>query len=195
MIFPALKTISLKQKIFFSVFVFFLFLFVLSFFVIFPAFQNMSIISAETKMTKQDLDMRMSSVADYENSIKNYQTVKSQIYLLDDFFINEEESINFVDSLENIADNNNVLQNASLLTENKEIKNFYSIIPIQISVSGSLEDLLSYLKDLENLDYYINIKKLEIMENSMKNISNKNILESISSGKNLVITADTFWIN
>ncbi len=188
------KKINLKQKIFFSIFISFVFLFLLSFFVILPSIQSMIDITIETKSVKNILDMKMSRAVDHHTAVKNYQTVKSNIHLLDQIFIQKSDSLLFVDQLENIAEKNNVSQSANLINKNEEKKDFYSIIPLQVSVSGEEDDILNYLKDLEDLDYYINIKDVDITNNVIKGISNKQIAESISLGRSMVILADTFWI-
>lgn len=188
------KKINIRKKIFFNIFWAVIFLFALSYFIILPDYRELKKISAETEDIKKNMEAQCEGMISQKNLIKDYQEAKSQIHLLDSFFIKKEDSDNFVDSLEELALKNNVRQNASLLTEGAIQKNFYSRVPLRISASGSVDDILNYLRDLEEFSYYLSISKVEISENNIKSVSGRNITESIEAGQSILVLADTFWL-
>lgn len=108
------------------------------------------------------------------------KTIETEIPKLDKMFIKKSNAIDFITSLENIALKTGINQKINL-TDNKG--GDYQKNNLNLFSNGDFINQLNYLNELESMDYYINIKSMEISRGSMKN------------NMNMQIFSDTYWIN
>lgn len=121
------------------------------------------------------------------------ERIQSNIGRLDEVFVNHEQDLEFIQTLEELANKNNVAQNISMSNAQK-IKNEYEEIILEINLEGSFYNIMRYLIDLETLEHYVNIKSLNI--NSLDRNKNLEISAEDSSSASRVsckIVADTYW--
>lgn len=187
--------IELSRKITLII-VFLIFILGCSFFCfVIPSYNNIKKIKEDTLSLRDDLLLKQKVGSRLDNSIKNYETAKESEDLLDTIFIKKEDDIDFITSIEDIGSKNNINININFLFESKEVKSFFEIVPLQISAQGSELNLISFLKDLESLNYYINVQKIDLSKKPIKNLSNRNTSNEIEDSVNLFISSDTFWID
>lgn len=87
--------------------------------------------------------------------------IEEEKYLLDGVFLLEKKELEFITVLEKIAAKNNVLQDV-FLEERRPFQDDYKSMPVSLSLRSGFSDLIRYLRELEKLDFYFNIKSLEI---------------------------------
>ena len=81
---------------------------------------------------------------------------------LNGVFLITGEELGFITDLENVASKNNMKQIIDFDNSKYEITQDIKIIPLQLRLNGSLENLISYINSLEKLDYYIEINQIDI---------------------------------
>lgn len=96
---------------------------------------------------------------------KNLKQLKSEINILDTAWLKTGDELIFITDLENIAEKNNLEQNIvfdntkiTALTGSTDIKT----IPIELKINGQMNDIMHYINQLEALDYYINLTKIDL---------------------------------
>jgi Tfp pilus assembly protein PilO len=133
---------------------------------------------------------------------ESLKVVEPQLSKLDDVFIKKEFALDFITSMEKVAEKVGIQQRINLATANKsgsKSKDKNETIPIQLSSSGSFNQEMRYLASLEALNYYINIKSLEI-SNSTFRAASWTVDDGVAGGDSqsqvgLQILADTYWQN
>ncbi|MCD4694539.1 type 4a pilus biogenesis protein PilO [bacterium] len=155
----------------------------------------------EIKKTRNDIrDIRLKIEEKYLSGInakilsKQAPEINKKISVIESFLINPDEQIEFISSLESVAENNNISQTPRIEYDLAKKKNIYKEVPIKISTEGRFEDQLKYLNDLTNLEKTIDIESLDVRVISKP----RNILGLGSDGDVYVsffITAKTFWTN
>ena len=89
----------------------------------------------------------------------DFKKVKDESLKLSKVFIVPERALDFISTLENIASENQLIQQISLQeinTGSKEIQK----VNVQLNVEGDYFNIVRYLNQLGSLEYYINITNL-----------------------------------
>lgn len=133
---------------------------------------------------------------------ENLKTVEPELAKLESVFIKKESALDFITALEGVADKNGIEQKINLANANQgnaKSKEKNEVIPIQLSSSGSFYKEMLYLASLESLNYYINIKNLEISNGSFRGTPSAGIIgvegANSESVVGIQILADTYWQN
>jgi len=92
----------------------------------------------------------------------NYQLIKSDQGVLDGVFLYSGKELGFITDLEGLADKHKIDQTISFLTDKMVEQDGMKIIPLSLHVNGGFNDFISYLNDLEALNYYVSFESLEI---------------------------------
>jgi len=136
--------------------------------------------------------------------IKNdFELVKNGLDSIGKIFLTNGDELEFITSLESVARENNVEQDISFNLSDFSDINGYKTIPLKISASGNPENIISYINQIEALDYYINFNDIEILnkgystnikryssqiENEVENTEQQQVITI-----NLVMDGDTYW--
>lgn len=186
------KNLNYKQKILlglainFSIIFFILYFFVFSYLDIVKEANLMLInhrVDFETKIIKE---VKFSKIS------KNLSKIEDEIKIIDKSFIDQNKKLEFITMFEGLADDNKIKMIMDISFDKINTKNYS--VPLNLTLSGSQQNLLDLLVSIENLDYYININTIKI--SSINNATAKSsMLDKISSGSNLTmnIGAMTFW--
>lgn len=89
-----------------------------------------------------------------------YNTYVPNLKKIEEMFVDPKNPLSFIEFLEKISTNNNVsleISPLSFLTEGAS-----KLVVVKLSVKGEFNDLLSFLKNMENGDYLISIDNLVI---------------------------------
>ncbi|PIR13173.1 hypothetical protein COV49_03125 [Candidatus Falkowbacteria bacterium CG11_big_fil_rev_8_21_14_0_20_39_10] len=182
-----------KKRIFFEAFIFILLVLIIIFVIAKP-------LAAKIKETKAQIDAYQLKLEKEYLQAKNIKelsakikTVEKKAEELNRVFINENRGLEFVTTLENTADKNNVSQKINLMDGSAVEGSLYKKAPIQLSTQGSFKNQMNYLTDLETLSYYININTLDIKLSAQRAPETEEVEEVIKPDIAMFITGDTYW--
>jgi len=186
-----LLELGLKKKIVIIFIVFIVLIFSVVFFIIIPTVKDIVDIKDEIEYQRVDLEKKYIKGQNIKKISEKLKEIESRIDLLDNVFVNSDESLGFIMLLENQAGGSGINQKINLLPP-EESNNFYKKTPLQLFTQGDFINQLKYLISLEKLEKYINIKSLEISRGAIKNPSPE---EAGAGGDNfnMFILADTYW--
>jgi Tfp pilus assembly protein PilO len=155
----------------------------------------------EIKNTRDDIrEIRLKIEEKYLSGINakilsmQVPEINKKLNAIEGFLIDPDEQLEFISSLEKVAEENNISQTPRIEYESAKKKNFYKEIPLKISAEGKFEDQLKYLEGLTSLEKTISINSLDIKVIPRP----KNVSGVDSDGDVYVsffITGSTFWFN
>lgn len=166
--------------------------------------QKMTTMKRQIETERANLEKNYERVSNLRQISEKLRLVEPQLAKLDDVFIKKEAALDFITSLEKVADNVGVSQKINLAgftggNVGAKSTTKSDTVPIQLSSGGSFYREMLYLANLEALNYYINVKNLEISNSSYRGdtLSSNNGVESGSSDSivGIQILADTYWQN
>jgi len=185
---------SLKGKIIIFFIFFLIFIFFIFFFCICPSVKKIKEIRKEINVQRIDLEKKYLKGQNFKKVFEKLKKIDEKIKMLDKVFINKNDSLKFVTTIEDVAEKNNITQKINLASFNQIEGNYYKEIPLQFFSQGSFSDQIKYLIDLESLDYYINIESIDITSSQQgKNNFNNLDLELKENNVNIMILANTYW--
>lgn len=183
--------LNLKKKIIITIITFFFFIFIIIYFIIIPSVRDIKNIKNEIEIQRTDLERKYLKGQNLRRMSEKLKKAEEKIHILDQVFISQNFGLEFITTLEEVASRNNVTQKINLLSSLDPDDSLYKIIPIQLFSQGNFVQQLGYLVNLEILNYYINIKSLELSSNPKKILTSN---EEVSQNNvNMLISADTYW--
>lgn len=95
---------------------------------------------------------------------KDFETYGPQIEEFSNVFIKKNKELEFITALERTAEKENIDQNLVLEEARASIDtdSGIEILPLQLSLFGDFKNNLEYLTALESLDFYVNLKSINI---------------------------------
>lgn len=177
---------------------FFVIILSLVYFIIIPTIREIKDISGAIEAQREDLEKKYIKSQKIRQLAQNLKEIKPKLELLDQIFINKNRELEFITSLENEANKNQISQKINLsASQQVENKNFQKT-NLQLLTKGGFIKQLRYLMNLENLSYYINVKLLELFpasDNEQAKADSQRVLPAhIETNQlNMLINADTFW--
>lgn len=119
--------------------------------------QRKQILENQTKV------LNIKSLAKSEIKLKNqYKIIEPYLDEVNNFLPDEENILEIVNWLENLAKSTNVKQTIKIKGSSPFRYN-YKRINSEISISGNLDKFLDYLEKFENSRYFLPVKKLKVM--------------------------------
>jgi len=188
--FKKLIKLDLRKRITLSVVGFFIFIFAVVYFVIFPSIRDIKNIKNEIESQRLELERRYVKGQSLRKMTEKLKRAEEKVYVLDQVFIGPDAGLEFITALEGAAGKNGVNQKINLLSQAPVDNGFYKIVPLQLSSQGEISRQMSYLVSLETLNYYVNIKSLELSSGSR--FAPTGEAES-AANVNLFVVADTYW--
>lgn len=131
------------------------------YFIILPTIQDIKKISDGVYNERMDLEKKYLRGQLLKKTIENFEKVKPEKDRLSSIFIKEGEELKFITKLEEIAAFHNLKQDLGLQAVKDGGSGFHSV-PSGVSVQGEFINILKYLKDLQQLNYYFNIFSITI---------------------------------
>lgn len=160
-----------------------------SYFIIFPQIKN--IIKIKNKIEKQRIELAKRYVQgqNLKKLSSDMEMVEDSLEKLEKVYIKQEEALEFITDLENIAEKNNISQKIDLLSleESRKLHKGYFERQMHIYLNGKYSNLLSYLADMETLRYYINIQNTEVSSQVLRSGS------SVNNDININIKTNIYW--
>ncbi|MFC1612945.1 hypothetical protein ACFL23_01300 [Patescibacteria group bacterium] len=167
------------------------------FFVILPTTKKIKDISKKIYDLRIDVEKKYVSGQNLRHTIKKFKEFKKSSLNLSNIYVEKNQELKFIESLENIALNNDLKQKINIkeaiISEdnpNIGIKNIQTM-NLNVSLEGDYTNILKFLYDIRKLSYCINIEsiiitKFDNIRDSKINLDKKFV--------NAVISAD-FYIN
>ena len=173
-----------KQTVVFVIIISLLIIILFNFF-IYPSLSEIKGICQEISNLKIKFEEANKGLG-LKDSLSLYKAYQQKIELIDKSILTKNRELEFVTTLENIASQYNLDQKINLSKyEDIEGKSFFQM-PLQIYLQGDFENELRYLQDIEKLNYYIDIEKINIGRTPGRSNPEKNLI-------NMHIIARTYW--
>lgn len=133
--------------------------------VIVPTAQYITRLNNETTTLKDYLERKYETTTHLRSSIKQIEEVKQVVSEYPQYFFRPGDELALITALENIATKNKVIQ--KIENSNLDQKSA-GLVRVSLSVNGQYGKTLSYLSDLEKLNYFINIERLQLTSAGLK---------------------------
>jgi Tfp pilus assembly protein PilO len=133
--------------------------------IIIPTARYITRLNNETATLKEYLERKYEATTHLRSSIKQIEEIKLAVNEYPKYFFKPGDELALITALENIANKNKVTQRI----ENSNLDQKASeSIKVSLSVNGKYEKTLNYLSDLEKLNYFINIEKIQLTSAGLK---------------------------
>ena len=149
------------------------------FFVIVPSLQDILKLSNEIQTQREALEDMYQRGQNLKKTHEQFDQIQTETSKIKDLLLKKGEELNFITSLEEVASQNNVIQNIQLDTNNINHQNGYATMPAKLNLSGRYQDILGYLIDLEKLNYYLNITHIALNSEGSRSFSSKTRINPI----------------
>ena len=190
-----IKNIGIKYKIILTLFTNSLIIISIIYFIIIPRVGYIKESGRQIIRRRVFLEEQYIKVRRFMASNKDMNLVDADIQKLDEVFVDYDKDLQFIETLEKVAIDNNINQRISLGSIKNEGSSDFERITLEISADGNFLNIMNYLISLETLNYYINISSLDIYKPSTYNINNGLLGDEPNSLSRVIckITADTYW--
>jgi len=149
-----------REKIIFSTSLTLVLTAILLIFVAWPSIQEIRSLNDQIYSQRSELEKLYKKGQLLKQTLKEYEEVKPTTAALERIYIKRGEELNFITTLENIASTNKLEQNIKLGAQDP--KKQTNQLPMQLELKGNLSSFISYLANLEALDYYLNIDTIRL---------------------------------
>lgn len=192
MILSKIKNLKTRGRIL-ILFIFSLFtILIVVYFVIVPKAKYINNTCNQIVERRKFLEEQYLKLKNIRENKKDIESIENDLNKLDEVFVKHNEDLKFIQTLEEVANKNNVEQAISLEDIDEKLGE-YSEIVLEINLKSSFLNIMKYLIDLETLKYYVNIRSLSITSIKNTAINNDSVTEDVFSRVNCKITADTYW--
>lgn len=190
---PSFKKLTLKQKMILFPISWILFVFLIINFIALPAIKDIKNLKTEIIDQKVDLEKKIVKERNMNKVSAKIEEIEPQIEKFEKIFVNQNRELEFITVIEDIAEKNGLSQKINLLTASAKQSHAYKTIPLNIDVGGNFTNFVKYLIDLESLNYYINVKNIQIDSLQQSRFSNLGPNGGQNGNINIKIVADTYW--
>jgi Tfp pilus assembly protein PilO len=184
-----ISNFSLKNKIIVIIVGFLIFISLIIFLIVIPTVNDILEIGKEIENQRIDLEAKYIKGQNLRQLTENLEKINSQLSKLEQIFISNNRELEFITTLEGVASKNSISQKINLGNQ-EDIANYdYKKTAIQLIAQSNFTNIINYLLDLESLEYYLNIKNIELTLASSKQGAD------VAPGAiiNMFISAETFW--
>lgn len=189
---------DLKNKITATMVGFLIIILSLIYFIVIPTIREIEDMGKSIEAQREDLEKKYIKGQSLRQLTENLAKIEPKLEQLDQIFINKNRELEFITSLENEANKNQVSQKINLNTPEKVENQNFQKTSLQLLTKGGFIKQLQYLMNLENLSYYINVKLLELSPTAdgepVKADAQGVPPAPIETNRlNMLIDADTYW--
>lgn len=106
--------------------------------------------------------------------VYSLESIRTSTANLNSYAIREGDELEFIQALENIATEHGVEQEINLITANqKVISTWENEVPISITLYGDYVGIINYLRQVESLPYYVQLKTLSLSKSQKRESGSK----------------------
>ena len=185
------KDIGLKQKIIANSALMIAIILGIIFFVIIPGLNSVKGLMENIISQKIELEQTMIKEKNNSKISEKIKKIEPQMSKFEQIFINQNRELEFITTLEDIANKNKVAQKISLTPVLESGGNFKKT-PLNITAKGEFKNIMEYLTGLESSNYYINIKSIELASSRARAPKDQDGY-SPNAPVNIKIFALTYW--
>lgn len=139
------------------------------FLLIFPTLKRIKNISQKISEAKANLEDIEKRAKDLQSFKKKFPTLKENLSLFENSFIDKELPVDFINFLESTANNYQILSEISLLSSGKDFLSF------QVKAIGLPKNVFRFLDKIENSPYLVQIEKLILTKLSEAELKTKEL--------------------
>lgn len=153
---------SVKRKIILSILIVLIGTSLISYFIILPTVNDIKAIKEAVYLERVDLEVKYLKGQLLNKALDDFEKTKTEKDKLTSVFIIKGEELEFITSLEQIAENYNIAQELKLGQGESMGNKQYSTSRLSVNAQGPFNDLLKYLDEIRHLNYYYNIDEIDI---------------------------------
>lgn len=159
------------------------------FFAIWPTIINITNLSEKVYHIRLDLEKKYVSGQNLRHIIEKFKSIKAKSYNLNAIYVGQNNELELIQNLEKTAGDNSLDQQINI-HEAANTEKSGTEMNLNLKLFGKYTNILKYLNEIRQFDYYININSITItkIDNAKEPLENRT--ESVSAS----ITA-TFYIN
>jgi len=187
---------AIKQKKIYFTFGTFICLLLVSVFIVYPSIKEIKKISNQINEQKEKLEKFYMEGCFLKPTKNQYEKIEPQIAELSKIFIHENQELDLITNLENIASKNNLKQKIELkeLKEDTKTQAKYETLPLTIKIIGNYLNCIKYLIELEALNFYINIDEIKAFSFGTGGFKTEGISSINKNDVSILINAHAFKI-
>ena len=131
---------------------------------LYPLYNNIIILNQEIHDKRIQLAIYQQQRSNLEKSRRDYNKIRNDIVNISRIFIDKERILDLVDIMESIAMENSIIQNINISNTDQLETN--DSLTINITLIGNWPNIITYLGDLEKLDYYLTLNDLNFKQDN-----------------------------
>ena len=160
------------------------------YFIILPTVKDIKKITASVYAERLDLEKKYLRGQLLKATVENFEKVKDQLPLLAASFVAAGQELNFIQTLENIANRHQIDQDLKLNTEQLDKKTGDpATLPFSLTLHGTFGQTMDYLQDLERLNLYLIISEFDIAAVGPSQQRQQGLVNVVLTGKVYHLTA------
>ena len=131
-------------------------------FIVVPAVRDIKNLNQKIIDQRTLLESRYEKRLSIKNAIRNFNSLQPQVPdLVKSIYLNPGNEIEFITSLEALADKNRVSQTVNFDNKGGDTSSQTAKkVPVEILLNGEYVNIVRYIQDLEKLDFYLIITSI-----------------------------------
>ncbi len=126
-------------------------------FIIYPTMREIIYMNEEIIQERKELEEKLARGLNMNKINDALQEIEGTIKKLDSIFIKQNQELEFITQLENIAAENDVALNINSDFSGQKIADLIQQISLRVNVSGDYMNILKFLQEVESLPKYYNL--------------------------------------
>ena len=136
------------------------------FFVLYPYFTKIQTLNINVNDQRIQLAIYEDQRINIDKTRSDLKKIENDINDISLIFVEQENILDFIDTLDFISENNNLVQTINIINlDNIETDNY---LQISVGIDGEWDNIINYLNTLEKLDYYVILDNLNFSKLSEK---------------------------
>lgn len=127
-----------------------------------PAIKNIKKIKDEIEFQRLDLEKKYFKIQRSKKTALSLNKIEAEMAEMNNVFINENRELEFITSLERLAAKNSLSQEINLAGKEGQKEGEPRVANLYVRLTGSYDNIINYLSDMESSEYYINFTGLEL---------------------------------
>ena len=154
---------------------------ILGIFIIYPAIKEIWNISQQIYNQRVMLEKKYQKGQSIRKALLEFEKLKEEIPKLSSIFIRENKELEFITTLEEVATKNKTEQKINLKLIDKNIDRKGKNVPLELYLVNNFTNFMTYLLDVEKLNYYINFDSISITRSKIAGIND------------VLLKGNTYW--
>lgn len=156
---------NIKRKIIALLIIIVVFMGGIGYFIVLPTINDIKTIKEAVQFEKIDLEKKYQRGQLLNKVLEEFEKIQLEEDKLKSVFIRQGEELQFVTSLEEIAENFNIKQKLKLEdVSEKRPDLLYSTLKLSVDTQGRFIDTLKYIEKINQLSYYYNVQEISITD-------------------------------